>query len=212
MTTRSLILLGAGEHARVVAEAASLADWQVVGYAAPEPTDGIPGEWLGDDGAVADRLAAADPADRPALVLGFGATGPLREAAGARFGIDTAWAAIVHPAAWVSPSARLEPGVVVLAQAVVNTGARIGPHAIVNSGAIVEHDVVVGGFAHVAPGAVLGGGVVVGERVHVGIGAAVRDHVTIGADAVVGMGAVVVADVPAGTTVVGNPARTADRR
>jgi maltose O-acetyltransferase len=54
--------------------------------------------------------------------------------------------------------------------------------------------------------------VVVGERVHVGIGAAVRDHVTIGADAVIGMGAVVVADVAAGTTVVGNPARTADRR
>ncbi len=212
MTTRALILLGAGEHARVVAEAASLAEWQVTGYAAPEATDGIPGEWLGDDGAVANRLAATDPAGRPAVVLGFGATGPLREAAVARFGPDTSWAAIVHPAAWVSPSARLEPGVVVLAQAVVNTGATIGPHAIVNSGAIVEHDVVVGGFAHVAPGAVLGGGVVVGERVHVGIGAAVRDHVTIGADAVVGMGAVVVADVPAGTTVVGNPARTVDRR
>lgn len=40
------------------------------------------------------------------------------------------------------------------------------------------------------------------------MGALVRDHVIVGADAVVGMAAAVTADVPAGVTVVGVPART----
>lgn len=48
---------------------------------------------------------------------------------------------------------------------------------------------------------------VVGDRVNVGVGALIIGPYRIGDDAVVGAGAVVVDDVPAGATVVGNPAR-----
>lgn len=41
----------------------------------------------------------------------------------------------------------------------------------------------------------------------IGLGARIRDHVTVGDGATVAMGAVVVADVAAGTTVFGIPAR-----
>jgi acetyltransferase-like isoleucine patch superfamily enzyme len=47
----------------------------------------------------------------------------------------------------------------------------------------------------------------VGDRVAVGAGATIGPGVTIGEEATVGAGAVVLDDVPAGTTVVGNPAR-----
>lgn len=49
--------------------------------------------------------------------------------------------------------------------------------------------------------------ITVGENVWLGGGVVVCGGVTIGDDAIVGAGAVVVHDVPAGATVVGNPAR-----
>ena len=206
--TRRLVIAGAGEHARVVADAAVAAGWEPIGCVGPEPATGadtLP--WLGTDAALAVDLAARPEADRPALVLGFGGPLAARRAVVARLAGLVSWATIVHPAAWVSPSARLGPGAVVLARAVVNTGAVVGAHAIVNSGAIVEHDVRVGEHAHVAPGAVIGGGAVIGDDAFVGLNASVRDHITIGAGAIVGMGAAAVADVAPGTVATGVPAR-----
>jgi acetyltransferase EpsM len=202
VSRRRLVILGAGEHARVVADAARSGDdgWDV---------EELAGEAA--EAALRERLAASPPADRPALVIGFGASATACAAAAARFDGDVTWATIVHSTAWISPTAELAPGAVVLAGAVVNAGARIGRHAIVNTGAIVEHDVRLGDFVHIAPGATLGGGTAVGEGAQVGLGAAVRDHVSIGAWATVGMGAVVVADVPADAVVVGNPARAVER-
>jgi acetyltransferase EpsM len=210
-----LIVLGGGEHARVVIEAARTqpARWTVQGYVAPDGTDGdadVP--WLGDDAALAARLDDLPPADRPWLVLGFGggetAAGlAARTATAERFGPDTRWATVVHATAWISPTARLQEGAVVLAGAVVNTGADIGRHAIVNSAAVVEHDVHVGDGSHIAPGAVIGGGTLIGENAFIGLGASVRDHLEIGAGAVAGMGAVVIESIAPGTIVVGVPAR-----
>lgn len=210
-----LIVLGAGEHARVVIDAARSQGerWAVQGYAAPGPrADAILDvPWLGNDADVAARLADLAPADRPWLVLGFGA-GETPGALAARLATterftDARWATVVHTRAWVSPSATVEAGTVVLAGAVVNAGAHVLRHVIVNSAAVVEHDVVIGGGGHVAPGAVIGGGTRIGENAFIGLGARVRDHIEIGAGAVIGMGAVVVASIPPGTTVVGIPAR-----
>ena len=52
---------------------------------------------------------------------------------------------------------------------------------------------------------------VVGDGVRVGLGALIRDDIVIGEGATVGMGAVCLRDVPAGATVVGNPARALER-
>ena len=209
-----LIVLGGGEHARVVIEAArTQADrWAVQGYVAPDETAGADVPWLGDDAALAARLDDLAPSDRPWLVLGFGggetAAGlAARAATTKRFGPDARWATVVHATAWISPTATIRDGAVVLAQAVVNAGAHVGRHAIVNSAAVVEHDVRVGDGSHIAPGAVIGGGTQVGENAFIGLGARVRDHLEIGAGAVAGMGAVVVESIAPGTTVVGVPAR-----
>ena len=215
LSAAPLIVLGGGEHARVVIDAARTQGdrWAVQGYAAPDAGPAPPGglSWLGDDATLAARLADLAPADRPWLVLGFGGgetTGALTARAEATDRFPGAqWATIVHATAWVSPDARLESGVVVLAGAVVNTGAHVLRHAIVNSAAVIEHDVLIGAGTHVAPGAVIGGGARIHEHAFIGLGALVRDHIEIGAGAVVGMGAVVVETVVAGATVVGIPAR-----
>ena len=149
---------------------------------------------------------ASYPAGEAPAVLGIGANRDRQRLAGA---LPFAWAAVVHRAAWVHPSARLGPGAFVAAGAVIQPDAVIGAHAIVNTGATVDHDCVVGDYAHVAPGAHLAGDVTVGEGALVGIGAAVAPGVGVGDWAVLGAGAAAVRDVAAGATAVGVPARPA---
>ncbi|MBM4357059.1 MAG: acetyltransferase [Deltaproteobacteria bacterium] len=204
--TLPLILVGGGEHAGVIAELARvLGSWTLLGFVAPvESSDArqrLDLPYLGDD----DILPTLTDAT---LVLGVGARGvsPLRERITERIG-RRAWASLIHPRAWVAPSAQVEAGAIVMAGALVQTSARLGAHALVNTGAIAEHDVVLEPFVQIGPGAVLGGGVRVERGAFVGLGATIRDHVTIGAGATVAMGAVVVQDVPAGATVMGVPAR-----
>ncbi len=213
MSAQALVLLGGGEHARVVAAAArSTGCWRVAAVVDPAVVDdsltGPEGAHLRDDEEL-DRFLTAGRAEPTWLVLGVGGVvdGTTRRALAARHA-DRRWATVLHAAAWVSPDATIGPGTVVMAGAIVNPGARVGAHVIVNTGAVLEHDVTIGDFARIASGAVLGGGVVVGDDALVGLGATVRDHVDVGAGAVVGMGAVVTSDVPAGATVVGVPART----
>jgi acetyltransferase EpsM len=210
-----LVILGAGEHARVVAEAARAAGWKAIDHVEAAGEAALAARLAEGEASAPDAAtlpgAATAPAAPVSIVLGFGVDLAARRRAASRFGPGAPWATVIHPAAWVAPSARIEPGTVVLAGAIVNTGAHLGPHVIVNSGAIVEHDVELGAHVHVAPGATVGGGTRIGDGAFIGLGSAVRDHLAVGPDATVGMGAVVVADVPAGSTVVGVPARVRDQ-
>ncbi len=118
----------------------------------------------------------------------------------------------VHPRAFVAASATLGAGSQVLALAAVGVEARLGRACIVNTGATVDHECRLGDGVHVCPGAHLAGLVEVGERAMIGTGAVVLPRLRVGADARVGAGAVVTRDVPAGATVVGNPARRREER
>jgi acetyltransferase EpsM len=203
-----LIVIGGGEHARVVMEAArSDGSHQLLGFtdaeACEETTRRLGVARLGDEAALASAPGALG-------VLGFGAlaTRGRRVEAVERLTPRLAgWATVVHATAWVSPTATVGPGTVILARAIVQTGARIGAHCVVNTGAIVEHDVVLHDHVQLAPGVILGGGARIGRLAYVGLGGVVRDHTAVGAGATVGMGAVVVADVADGATVLGLPAR-----
>jgi sugar O-acyltransferase (sialic acid O-acetyltransferase NeuD family) len=115
---------------------------------------------------------------------------------------------IVHPAAWVSPTARLGAGTAVVGGAVLNGEVTLGRRCIINTGATVNHACLVGDDVNVSPGVHIGGGVTIGRRTWIGIGAAVRLGLTIGADVVGGAGAAVVENVGDGATVTGVPARS----
>lgn len=204
---RDVVLLGAGGHARVLAEALGERGVRVRGFIAPSADGSRLGDvpWLGDDTTLGDLGAVL-------LVNGVGSTGSLDRrtalhAAGLAAGLE--FATVVHPTAVVAPSAVLGAGAQVLSGAIVGPGARIGADAIVNTGAIVDHDSVVGEHSHIATAAALAGDVVVGRGAHIGLGARVLQGVRVGSSSVIGAGAVVLRDVPDATTVVGVPARPA---
>jgi len=61
------------------------------------------------------------------------------------------------------------------------------------------------------PGINMSGGVEMGSRCLVGTGATILQYLKIGDEVTVGAGSVVTKDVPAGTTVVGIPAKPFNR-
>ena len=62
---------------------------------------------------------------------------------------------LVHPEAYVSPTATLFSGVTVLPKAVVNTGVMVKTGCIVNIGALIDHDCILEEGCHLAPGAIV---------------------------------------------------------
>jgi acetyltransferase EpsM len=108
---------------------------------------------------------------------------------------------VVHPAAWVEPSASLAKGVQVFPHAYVGSDAHVGFGCIVNTGAILSHDVVLGDYSNISPGAILAGAVEVGERALIGMGVTINLEVKVGAGARIGNGATIKRDVPAGSVV-----------
>jgi UDP-perosamine 4-acetyltransferase len=151
------------------------------------------------------RLAAERACE--GVVLGFGGCAGREEIGRAVEAAGLALPVLVHPDAYVAPSASLGAGAQVLPKASVGADVSVGRGVLVNAGAVVEHDCVLAECVVVDPGAVLAGRVKVGAGAEIGSGATVVPDVEIGPGAMVGAGAAVIGPVAAGETVVGVPAR-----
>lgn len=207
-----VIGIGAGGHARCVIDAmrSVIGGFRILGVYDDDPRLagrsilGVP--VLG--GYDQDRVAPSASASAAFVgVGGVGLTSARRRVFLLLHGAGFALPPIVHRSAVISPRAYVADAAQVLAGAIVNVGATVSVNAIVNAGAIVGHDASVGAHAHVSSGAVIGGSAVIESGAHIGSGATVLEGRRVGKGATVGSGAVVNRDVPAGTTVVGVPAR-----
>lgn len=201
----TLVILGAGGHGRVVADAAVLQVPARPLVATDRDPARCAGQLLpGVDLHTIDRALARDQGRAHVHIAIGDNAARCREAQA--LGAQRL-ATVVHPRACVSPHAQVGAGCFIAAQAVVAPGAQLGQGVIVNHAAVVDHDVRVGDFCHVAPGAVLGGGVTLGAGVLVGSGATIRHGLTVGDDVLIGAGAVVCQDLTEPGVYAGVPAR-----
>ncbi|NAR80215.1 acetyltransferase [Acinetobacter haemolyticus] len=94
---------------------------------------------------------------------------------------------------------------------------RVGRFFHANYYSYVAHDCVIGDYVTFAPGVKCNGNIHIEDHAYIGTGAVIKQGtpdkpLVIGKGAVVGMGAVVTKSVPAGVTVVGNPARILEKK
>lgn len=196
-----MFVLGAGGHAKVVVSTLRAAGHEVLALYDRDPAK-VGSTVLGVTVRAQEEIPPTGLA-----VVGIGGNSTRRQLALAYK--DLEWCTVVHPAAWVDPSATLGPGTVVFAGAIVQPDSTIGAHVIVNTSATVDHDCRVGDFVHLAPGTHLAGDVHVGEGSFLGIGATTIPGTRIGRWTTVGAGGVVVRNLPDGIKARGVPARPA---
>ena len=104
--------------------------------------------------------------------------------------------AVIHPTAFVEPSAIIKSGVHILAKSYVSSEALIGEGTVLNASVVVSHDCKIGKCVNLSPGAMLAGGVQVGDFVQIGMAVTINLNVSVGKGARIGNGATVKADVP----------------
>ena len=99
----------------------------------------------------------------------------------------------------------------------LTSNIKIGKFFHANIYSYVAHDCVIGDYVTFAPGVKCNGNIHIEDHAYIGTGAVIKQGtpdkpLVIGKGAVVGMGAVVTKSVPAGVTVVGNPARILEKK
>lgn len=187
------------------ARSASLMDDDLIGFLDDGRLDSVV-EGL----PVIGPLSQASTMDGVRFICGIGGPRSYRQKPEiiARLGLpQQRYATIVHPAATISPSARIGTGSCILANATICANVELGMHVMMLPGCVIGHDTTIGDCSILAAGVIVSGNVEIGRNCYLGAGSVLRDGVSIGERAMVGLGAGVVGDVASGVIVTGLPAR-----
>ncbi len=114
---------------------------------------------------------------------------------------------VLSSKSYISKRSKVGSGVFVGNFCHIGTEATIGDNVIINNGAIIEHEVKIGNHSHICPNVTIAGRVTVGERVFIGVGSSVVNNVSICSNVIVGAGSTVVDNITEPGTYVGVPAR-----
>jgi sugar O-acyltransferase (sialic acid O-acetyltransferase NeuD family) len=200
MTRESILLVGAGAHAKACIDVV-----EQDGRFAVEGLVGLPSELnslvLGYSvcGADADLLNLLNCCTNALIAIGQIKTPESRmRLFNLLQKIGYTLPVVVSPHAYVSPRAKLGKGTIVIHGAVVNAGAVVGDNCIINSQSLVEHDVVIEDHCHIATAATINGGARIGMGTFIGSNSSVRQGIDIGERCCIGMGQQVLADCKPG--------------
>lgn len=197
---KSIVIIGAGGHGKVVADIVRKSNDIVKGFL--DDNEMLPNFFAGSSvlGKVDDYINYLDCE----FVIAIG--DPIIREKIAEKLVDATWYIAIHPTAVIADVSIAE-GTVVMANAVINSGTQVGKHCIINTGAIVEHDNQIDDFVHISVGAQVAGTVHIGKGTWVGIGASVNNNVEICAECMIGAGTVVIKNIEEKGTYIGVPAR-----
>lgn len=199
--SKSVVIIGASGHGKVIADTVLKSGDKVVGFLDDGVKKGTQIVGFSVLGKTEDYKNYADCE----FVIAIGDS-YIREKIANELPVK--WYTAIHPTAVISSiDVEIGEGTVVMANAVINSSAKIGKHCIINTGAIVEHDNVLEDYVHLSPNVVLSGMVKVGKSTHIGAGSCTKQVLNIASDCVFGAGSVIVKDITESGTYAGVPVR-----
>ncbi|WP_318447863.1 acetyltransferase [Photobacterium leiognathi] len=200
-----LAILGASGHGKVLADIASITNWDVVDFfddSWPMLTKVEHWSVVGNTETLFECLDSYD-----GVIVGIGNNNIRLQKQQQLEQRNAKLVSLIHPSAVISNSVVLELGSVVMANAVINPFCKIGKACIVNTASTVDHDCYLADGVHISPGANLAGDIKIGSRSWVGIGANIIQLIEIGDDVIVGAGSTVIHSISSFQKVVGSPAK-----
>lgn len=205
MIAKSIAILGASGHGKVIAELAELDGYERIEFY----DDAWPVNYHLERWAIIGNTddLFANLSDYDACIVAIGNNNIRLRKLELLRDKQAPLVSLIHPSAIVSSYCQLGLGSVVMANAVVNPFTQVGMGGIINTGAVVEHDCVLGDAVHLSPNSALAGGSRLSDGVWLGIGAVTKQLVKVGANTTIGAGAVVIQDIPSDCIAIGAPAK-----
>ena len=164
--SKSLLIIGAGGHGRVVKEVAEALGYDKIAFLDDNSVEAI--------GKIADSKSFVQ--EYQAAFVGIGnnkfRNELLQRLEQEGFKIPV----LLHPTAYISKTAVIGKGTVLEPKAIVNANSRVGVGCIISVGAIVDHDVVLKACVHVNAGAICKAGSFVVKETKVDAGQVVKGY------------------------------------
>lgn len=204
---KKLILIGAGGHAKSVADSIDVSEYELCGFIDSNKKGthmGLP-------------IFGIQPEDIPnhEEYSYFVSIGDVRFRKIWFEKIDNQGLNIINiidSSAIISSSVKMGIGNFVGKMVIINADVEIGNNNVINTKALIEHECKVGNNNHLSTNSVINGNVNVKDNVFMGSSSVCNGQLEIGSNVIIGSGSVVVKDVPEKVTVVGVPARVIKRR
>jgi len=201
---KSIAILGASGHGKVIAEIAELSGYQKIVFFDDNKTEKLFEFWKiqGDTKNLISNLSIFD-----ACIVAIGNNKIRMEKINLLLLNNANIISLIHPLASVSLYSKIQKGSVVMAGAVINPFVNIGISCIINTNSTIEHDCMIGHGVHVSPNVAIAGGVSVGDETWIGIGSSVKQNIKIGSHVILGIGSVLLKNLPNKVTAYGIPAK-----
>lgn len=204
---KNVVILGAGGHAKVVAEIITKAGNIVVGFL--DDNLNIQNSEIYKDKKVLGLINDCVKFKDCFFIIAIG-NNEIRKNISKKYNLK--WYTAIHPCSTIADDVEIGEGTVIMPGVVINSGTKIGNHCIINTSSSLDHDDFIEHYVHVSPGAHLAGAVIVGEKTWIGAGATIINNININKNNIIGAGATVVQNIDdTDNTYVGVPAKKIER-
>ncbi len=170
---KKLLIIGAGGHAKVVAETALLHDeYEIIGFADDNIKLGTP---VFGDFTIISTVNEISALVFDEFIVAIGNNETRKEIFNS-LSVNYKPAIIIHQRAIVSKFSKIGLGTVVLAGAIVSFGVEIGENCIINAASLIDHESMIAANCHIAQGVIIGSNCSIKELSNIALGDKVQSH------------------------------------
>ena len=205
MENKSIIIIGAGGHTKVIIDIIKNENKEIYGiFDDDEKKHGSSILGVKVIGNIKDLF---DLKGEFLFIIGIGDNHSRKKITDLLIKKGIKFTRAIHPSSIIAEDVEVGEGTVIMANTVINPGTRIGKHCIINTSVSIDHDNEIEDYVHFSPNSTTGGTVKVGRNTWVGLGTKIINNISIGQDVIIGAGSVIIDDIKSGVLVVGVPGK-----